>query len=213
MDFIAIIVGFCFIIKFLFGNRRDKLYQQDIDRRLGKIRSLKNDLENDELIYKYINNPVHYSDVRPLVHEAITRVCPDQSVLNSDIFGSYERSYLKYGNDERLRNNAENIALGLIMTKQGYLPVEWSITTFSGMYFANPNIGNGAQHNKEIYAIGKRVQQNLRACGKDVHVVIEMHKDLPNIISNTAMTLEEFNLSKSNLVRVDDISIDRVTRQ
>ena len=210
MDVLVIIVGFYYLIKFITENRRSKLYQKDLDARLDNIEEVRRSLKNSKLIYEFINKPLHYSEARQLVHEAISRVCPNYDVSESELFGTCER---RLPEDALLTGNKRDIALGLIMSKQGCLPVAWTIVSFGGMYFTNPEIGNGAQHNKEIYAIAKTIQKNLQKSGKNVHVIVNLHHDYPDIISNTNMYLEELTLSKKDSIRIDDFSIDKVLRE
>lgn len=210
MDFIVIIVGFYFILKFIFEEKKSKAINKEIDRKIEMASANRKLVENESVLFKYRDRQIKYSDVRDLVWEAISWVCENHDVKNSELFGFYENLHT---HDRVLTGNKRTIALGLIMSKEGCLPPTWNIHNFDGLYFTNPNMKDGAQHNKEVYAIGKRIQQNLRDNGLNFHVNISKHKDLPNVISNTHLYIEEFDIFEDHSRRIDNISIDTVTTQ
>ena len=176
LDAIVVIVGFYFLIKFIFENKKTKEHRAQLEQWARDSVKLQNELTNYELEKKY-NTAVKYKVLREeLGIPVLTRVLPGQNLAASGFLGEHEAKYQadkSYGERGVVNWRIEAMYAAIKLSELGYVPRAWFFT--SGM-----PLGVYTCHGvmiKEAIAVAKQVQENLKKNGKHVHVcLIDMNR-------------------------------------
>jgi hypothetical protein len=209
LNALVVIVGFYYLIKFIFEEKRSKKHKAEIERWAKGVVNLQSKMTNYELEKKY-SKPMKYSVLREEIGMQIIKKAYPSHDLRTGFLGEYERKYeadKSFGDKAVVDWRVEAIYAAVKMSEHGYVPSTWFITT--GMPLGIHTCA-GARI-KESIAIAKKIQENLRANGSDYHVCflrINAHgapDPSEEKFSRCYVCLQEACSPPSQTTRVDEI--------
>lgn len=170
LNALVVIVGFCYLIKFIFEEKRSKKHKAEIEQWAKEVTDLQSKMTNYELEKKYAK-PMKYSVLREEIGMQIIKKAYPNHDLRTGFLGEYERKYeadKSFGDKAIVDWRVEAIYAAVKLSEHGYVPFNWFIR--SGMPLGiHTCVGARV---KESIAVAKKVQENLRANGINYHVCL-----------------------------------------